>query len=791
MPWKALRQCWALPHADAATRAVLLDRQLRNLFRVIPWYVASNLLTALGVFQVMAPFLQGRRWQPWAMVFVVVHVGWAVHAIGRWRVARGPHPQELRLVDLWVSAGWCGLAAMACGIGLYLGAPLAASDGSRLLLAAYTPGLIATGVLVGITAPLVSFLWLVILTVAACLMVARLDFLAQGMTITQLCCYAVMLTIALLFVSRMLVKRIEAETSAARQKQIVGLLLREFESNANDWLWESDCRGSLSRVGPSLARMLGRDDAALLGKRLDTLFSRQRLIEVASDREVGVDALQRRLSTPVPFTGLVVEAATPETFSWKISARPLHAPSGAWIGWRGVGCDVSDARLREAESLRRERHLHALAHHDALTGLPNRRRFMEASPAEACARDRVAVALIDLDNFKAINDGLGHATGDQILCRVAERLRRAIAPGDVLARLGGDEFALMVCGLPEQETEADLRQRLVRIQEGLREPEMLNGYRIDVRASIGTTLVDAVPAEIGELLRQADIALYAAKADGRDTLAFYEPGMGERIQARLAQVSDLYDAVGQGHLELHYMAQYGVHDLQVQAYEALVRWHHPVYGQISPADFIPMAETSGVIVPLGLWVLERACRDALAWPQPVTVAVNVSPAQLEAPGLVASFLEVLHRTGLPPQRLELEITESVLARDPKLARGVLQQLREAGIRIAMDDFGVGYSSMAQLSELPFDRIKLDQSFAAALRQPGARDMTVSIIRSIVQIARGSQIQVTAEGVETPEQLQDLRDLGCDAVQGFLLGRPVPAAWVGRPGAERALRRRRR
>lgn len=773
MLWKQLRTCWALPHADAATRAALLDRQLRNLFRVIPWYVASNLLTGFGVFQVMAPFLQGHRWQPWALAFIVVHVGWAVHALGRWGRARRPATQGLRLSDLWVSACWCSLAALACGVGLYLGAPLAASDGSRLLLAAYTPGLIATGVLVGITAPLVSFVWLVILTAASCLMVARLGFLAQGMTVLQLCCYAVMLTVALLFVSRTLVKRIEAETSAARQKHIVGLLLREFESNANDWLWESDRAGILSRVGPGLARTLGRDETTLVGKHLHTLFARKRLIAVASDREVGTEALQRRLDAPVPFGGVVVEAATAETCSWKISARPLHAPSGAWTGWRGVGCDVSDARLREADALQRERHLHHLAHHDALTGLPNRRAFMGQHAESAASTRSAAMALIDLDHFKNINDSLGHPVGDQVLCLVAQRLRRTCRSGDALARLGGDEFALLLRDLPAETAQEEAHRRLEDVLHALRQPEWVDGFRVDVRASIGAALFPAVPTSHDELLRRADTALYAAKRDGRDTLRLYEPAMSEHLRERLALVSDLAIAVDSDQFEIDYMAVHAADTLEVRGYEALLRWRQPLHGRISPADFIPEAEESGLILPVGLWVLERACRDALRWPPSTLVAVNVSVVQLAWPPLADAVLDILHRVGLPPSRLELEVTESALAKDPASTRAVLARLRGMGIRIAIDDFGVGYSSMAQLRELPFDHIKLDQSFAAGLLQD-APGTTIAIIAAILQLARTMQVSVTAEGVEQQAQLDALRTLGCASVQGFLLGRPTPA-----------------
>ncbi len=778
--WKRLRQCWALPDAGKDANTLLLNRQLRNLFRVVPWYAASNFYTVGGVLLVMWPFLRGHAVWPWLTVFVLAHLGWGWHAARRLRWQQRHGEQSLRHSDLHASIFWCGLCALACGVGIYLGAPLAASEGSRLLLTAYTPGLIATGVLVGITTPSVSFMWLVILTVSACLMVMRLDFLAQGMTVALLCSYAVMLTLALLFASHLFVRRTEAELAADRQRQIVGLLLRDFESKAKDWLWESDREGLLTRAANRMAQMLGHGYADLIGKRLDALFAQRRLIALDSDGDVGAAALRRRLQTGQPFSGVVLEAMVGEQpRSWTLSAKPLHAPTGEWVGWRGVGCDVSDARLREAEALLRERHLHHLAHHDSLTGLPNRRAFLDAMEAERGGLH--AVAMIDLDNFKTINDSLGHAAGDQVLCVVARRLQGACREGDLLARLGGDEFAMLLRCLPGEGADEEARVRMEHVLDVLRLPEQMSDYRVDVRASLGVSRAVGV-AETGELLRQADNALYAAKSEGRDRLCHYTPQMSERLQERLAMVSDLAMAAHAGQLELDYMPLHAAGDLRIQGYEALLRWRHPLHGRIPPVDFIPVAEESGLIIPIGLWVLERACSDALSWNPDTTLAVNVSASQLASPSFVDLVLGVLRRVGMPPGRLELEITESVLARDPAAARTVLQRLRETGIRIAIDDFGVGYSSMAQLRELPFDHIKLDQSFASALLQEGARDMTCSIIASVVQLARSMQLVVTAEGVETEQQLDLLRGLGCTSVQGYLLGRPRPMATLAVAGS---------
>lgn len=770
-----LRECWALPRdADPAASRLLLDRQLRHLFRVVPWYVASNLYTGGGVFFAMWPFLRGQPWGPWAVACLLAHAGWAWHAWSSLQRAGRQGAQGLEGRDRSVSTLWCAACATACGVGIYFAAPLAGSDGTRLLLTAYTPGLIATGVLVGITTPLVSLTWLVVLTAWACLMVGRLGFLLQGMTIALLCCYAFMLALALLFASRLFVKRVEAELAEARQREIVGLLLRDFEAEANDWLWESDRDGGLTRIGARFAGLLGTHEGTLIGRGLAALFSAERLVEAGSDGDVGPEALRRRMEAPVPFSGVVVEAmvdATPR--SWSLSAKPLFSDAGEWIGWRGVGNEVSDSRAREAEAFARERHLDHLASHDLLTGLPNRRALMQWLSAEG-AGCVAALALLDLDNFKAINDTLGHAAGDTVLRAVARRLAGQCAPGDRVARLGGDEFALLMAAKPARAAETDLRDDLDRMLVAFRTPEWVDGYRVDVRASIGVALPEGALDDAGEWLRRADIALYDAKNHGRDTWRIYRDDMSRQMRERLAMVSDLSVAVRDGELSLRYMALRRVDDLSVQGYEALLRWRHPAHGDLGPTRFMRVAEESGLIEGIGMWVLERACRDALSWQASLSVSVNVSAVQLADPAFSRRVAEVLGRVGLPPHRLELEVTETAIVRNPEIARSTLQRLQRLGVRIAIDDFGVGYSSMAQLRVLPFDRIKLDQAFSAALLDARGDGLTRAIIDSVVRIAAARNVPVTAEGVEDARQLQALREIGCHSVQGFLFGAPVEA-----------------
>lgn len=776
--WKRMRSCWSLPDATAHVQAVLLHGQLRNLMRVVPWYAASNIYTAGMVFYALWPFVQDRPWRAWLLGFLLAHLAWAGHAVMALRHAEVAGGRLLDLRDMHLSALWCASSAVMCAMGIYFGAMRAEDDASRLLLSAYTPGLIATGVLVGITTPLLSFTWLLVLTVVACLMVAQLGYLAQGVTIALLCCYAFILSVALLFASRLFVKRIEAEQAAAQERQIVGLLLRDFEADARDWLWESNRSGALTRVGLRLCEVLGRGQNELLGQPLDGLFAPQRLLRVRSDVAVGPAALCQLLAAGQPFSGVVLEApVNGEMRSWTLSAKPLYAADGAWTGWRGVGVDVSDARAREAESSVREQHLHYLAHHDALTGLPNRRAFMEEAERQHADGGRWAVALLDLDHFKTVNDSLGHAAGDELLCSVARRLRQATGQGDALARLGGDEFAMLLRALPAQGCESEIERRLQGVLDGLRVQERIGAYRVDVRASIGASWTDGALAA-GELLRQADTALYVAKSQGRNTVCLHAPSMGERLHERLAMVSDLSRAVERGEFDIEYMSLRDADTLRVQGYEALVRWRHPRHGRLLPACFIPVAEESGIVVQIGMWVLERACKDAMAWPSHLHVAVNVSAVQLACADFVEGVMAVLRRLGLPPSRLELEVTETALTRDPGRARAALQRLRALGVRTAIDDFGVGYSSMAQLRELPFDRIKLDQSFIAALLHEPASGMTHSIIASLVLLANTMHLDITAEGVEQEGQLQRLRALGCPSVQGYLFGPPAGAASVG-------------
>ncbi|MCO6416570.1 bifunctional diguanylate cyclase/phosphodiesterase [Siccirubricoccus sp. KC 17139] len=415
-----------------------------------------------------------------------------------------------------------------------------------------------------------------------------------------------------------------------------------------------------------------------------------------------------------------------------------------------------------------------LAQHDPLTDLPNRARFAEALTA-ALARARrdgslVGVLTLDLDGFKEVNGTLGQAAGDALLRRMAERLQRMTRAEDTVARLGGDEFAVVQVGL---ETPADAGHLAERLLALLAEPyELPGGQRTGCTASIGIAIAPADGEDVETLLRGAAAALYRAKQEGPGTARCLEPGMDQALAAQRKLTQDLRLAVADGAFDLAFQPLHTLADARLVGFEALLRWPHPERGLIPPADFIPLAEETGLIVPLGAWVLRRACREAASWPGKVRVAVNLSPAQFhDGAALVQTVRDALAAANLPAQRLELEVTEGLLVRDPGAALAILEELRKLGCSIVMDDFGTGYSSLAYLWRFPFDKLKIDRSFVAGM---SGEPKAAAIVATIVALGHSLGLAVTAEGIETVGQVGALNATGCELGQGYLLGRPMPA-----------------
>jgi diguanylate cyclase (GGDEF)-like protein len=459
----------------------------------------------------------------------------------------------------------------------------------------------------------------------------------------------------------------------------------------------------------------------------------------------------------------------------KVFQRTSNSPHGRTIqilhqplsdgGWVGTLEDVTERRRTE------ERIIH-LAHYDALTDLPNRALFherLESELAQISPGEQLAVLYIDIDEFKSVNDSLGHLIGDELLKSVAATLRGCLRTTDFVARLGGDEFAIVQTAVKRPE---DVTNLLSRIYLAIREPYECLGHQVTADASIGVAMAPAHGADLDQILKNADLAMYAAKAAGRRTWRFFEPEMEARVKARRSLEMDLRRAIIDGGLEVHYQPFISLRDNKITGCEALLRWNHPERGMISSAEFIPIAEETGLISRLGEWVLTTACAEAATWPDNIKLAVNVSPVQFRSDTLALKVIGALAASSLSASRLELEITEAVLIRDDETALAILHQLRAIGVRIALDDFGTGYSSLSYLQRFPFDKIKIDRCFVSDIAEP---DGSSCIVQAVVNIAAARHITTTAEGVETEQQRDLLRALGCTEMQGYLFSAAKPAA----------------
>jgi diguanylate cyclase (GGDEF)-like protein/PAS domain S-box-containing protein len=426
--------------------------------------------------------------------------------------------------------------------------------------------------------------------------------------------------------------------------------------------------------------------------------------------------------------------------------------------------DITARRQAEAQ-------IAHMAHYDALTDLPNRVLFREhlVKALESVDRGRLAVLCIDLDRFKAVNDTLGHPIGDALLRAVGDRLQASARPTDLVARLGGDEFAIVQTGTEQPIGATALATRLIA---EIAKPFDLDGHQVVIDASVGISIAPNDGIDPDKLLKSADMALYRAKKDGRDSYRFFEPDMDARMQARRKMELDLRRAITLGEFEVYYQPLITLKTQRISGFEALLRWHHPERGMVPPMEFIPVAEEIGLVGQIGAWVLMNACREAATWPDDIHIAVNLSPAQFKHRAIVLDVVAALGASGLPAHRLEVEITETVLLQDTEATVGILDELRNLGVRISMDDFGTGYSSLAYLQKFPFDKIKIDRSFVKDLSE---RSQSIAIIRAVTALSISLGMKTTAEGVETEEQLQTLKQEGCTEVQGYLFSKPVPAA----------------
>ncbi len=534
--------------------------------------------------------------------------------------------------------------------------------------------------------------------------------------------------------------------------------------------------GRLAQTNRALGHMLGRADDQLLGASTITLThpdDRERVATVLRrvvDGELADARVEHRL---VHVDGRPVWVTLTASLVRDAQGNPLYL----------VG-QVEDVTEQRASGAR-------LAHqavHDPLTGLPNRVRFVEALQHALNRQNgngRLAVLFVDLDHFKTVNDSLGHAAGDRLLVAVADRLRATVRPSDTLARFAGDEFTILCADVPDEASAVELADR---VTSAVAKPVALVEGEVFVSASVGIALSTGDLDAPETLLRNADAAMHRAKEQGRARAGLYDPSAHDQTIRNLRTGNDLHRALGRRELRMHYQPILSLETGRVSGFEALLRWQHPERGLVRPDEFVSLAEETGLVVPIGVWALEESCRQAAAWHAngaPVTISVNLSPRQLVEPTLVDSVAAVLRRTAINPATVWLEITETTLMQDAESAVKTLRALRALGVHLSVDDFGTGYSSMSYLKRFPVESLKVDRSFIDGL---GREPEDTAICTAVVSLAHALGLRAVAEGVETPEQLAELRTLGCELAQGYLFGRPAPPeTWGARPDEEFAAR----
>ncbi|WP_051504283.1 putative bifunctional diguanylate cyclase/phosphodiesterase [Sphingomonas jaspsi] len=553
-------------------------------------------------------------------------------------------------------------------------------------------------------------------------------------------------------------KRLRLEAQARKALHFVD----EFENSGRGWFWETNSAGTLSYVSRQLADDFKVEPEELLGRQFTDLLS----VDTSGDNMREERTLGFHLSARFPFSDVIVRAASDEDIHWTLSGNPVFDEQGRFLGFRGIGTDLTEQRRSEQEITR-------LARFDSLTGLPNRalmrQTLDEALRNAANRRKGCSLFLIDLDRFKNVNDTLGHPVGDALLRQVADRLKSVMGEHGQVGRLGGDEFKAVLPGTVETGLLESLARTLI---EQVSRPYMIEGHRVTIGASVGIAIGDPGRSCADSLVRNADLALYAAKAAGRGKHMFYQSSMHTEATDRQVLENDLRQALDRNELWVAYQPIVRTAGEEIAGFEALLRWNHPVRGPISPEKFIPLAEECGMIGKIGQFVLETAIAEAARWPEPLRVAVNLSPIQFNDPSICDRVASALTAYGLQPAQLELEITESVFLADNDATDATFSKLKALGVRLALDDFGTGYSSLGYLRKAPFDKIKIDQGFVRGAASTTKRNS--AIIRAIVTLAESLGMDTTAEGVETHDDLELIRELGVSQVQGYIFGKPVPA-----------------
>ncbi|PYF02243.1 PAS domain S-box-containing protein/diguanylate cyclase (GGDEF)-like protein [Rhodopseudomonas faecalis] len=737
-------------------------QQLNAMLRFTPVMMVANVVNAAVSAHIVSTKAGALAVLVW-LSLVVLAAGFAIRSWidAQRRPGRGAaSPRAIR------RATWHG-----AGLGLLWGALPALwfaelTGGGQLLVATLVTGMICCGAFALATVPSAANGYVVCLTAGGLAGVLGADLEHAIPLVVLLLAYSVAVCYAAVGTARLYVDKVTSEAELTERGEVIQLLLSEFQQNASDWLFELDAEQRFQDVSPRLAEIVGLSEDDLLKRPFADWLSAASKRSFAATCEAGV-----------AFKGLLVEVVLDDGTRrwWSISASPIVQRGRRASGWRCVGSDVSDAKTAKDRVI-------WLATTDALTGLPNRTTFRDAA-ASALSPTALAVAVLDLDGFKGVNDSLGHAAGDQLLVAVARRLKTFESASIGVGRLGGDEFGLFFESMGQSEVVSTLRA----IGSAIAQPFALDAASVVIGTTAGVAFRTDLQENVDRLLNEADTALYAAKHGSKGSVAVFDAAMDQAQQERREFAEDLRRALAANELWLAFQPVVDIATSRVVYFEALLRWTHPTKGLVPPDRFIAVAETTGLIAEIGKWVLKTATRIAATWPDDIGVAVNLSPVQLGDERLDEMVFGALAKSGLDAHRLELELTEAVFIRHGERARSFIEKMNAVGVRIALDDFGTGFSSLGYLTRLPVHKLKIDRSFVSgqtALKERNA------VISAVISMARALSMETTAEGIENEAELAWIRGLGCNQGQGYYFAKPLRAEDV-QPFLDRRSRRRAR
>ena len=732
---------------DEGESSPLRDVQLMSRAQLAPFFAAANIVAALIMVTNLWDEIASTWLLPWVGAVTLVNLvamqvarTQAITCVGR----------SGRRVPPWLLVGDVALRALT-----YLSLPLycfpTLDPGTQVIAASVMAGL-GVGGLGLVVIPQCAMTWMIGFTcgVGGALVLGRHTVPFQHML-------SIIFTLGVsifgvMTVARWAFHQLKTNADVGSQSESAALLLLEYEQRGVGWLWAVDAENRVTYISSRMSALLGRPAGQLIGHSLPALLG--------GHAELGRVLLEKQL-----FNALEMELSTPRGARWiSMAGDPIIDTAGRFEGFRGVGSDITDIRQTQ------ERLTH-LANVDVLSGLPNRGRVRqllgEALRGATSGNVPCAIMFLDLDGFKPVNDTFGHPKGDAVLRAVAKRLVDEVAADGTVGRMGGDEFAIVVNDAQSRKKVEKLADRII---QAIKEPYLIDQTEIRIGVSIGCAFGPIDGATVDDLILKADLALYQAKDAGRGCARYFSSELQSEQEDRVRLEGDLRTAIAAKQFHLVFQPLINAKTQKLVGFEALIRWNHPQRGFVPPNVFIPVAEEMGLMPVIGGWVIDEACKAAASWPEPISVALNISPKQIIQPALPNIVSEALARHKLAGNRIELEVTEGVFLGDNGSTLDVLKRLRALGVGIALDDFGTGYSSIGYLNKAVFHKLKIDGSF---VREAGSRPENVAIIQSIVQLAKSFRMSITAEGVETAEDFERMRDLGCDTIQGYLFGKPLP------------------